>query len=77
MGDYRSRPSGGRCRVANMVPIAVGIDSMTRKNLKSTIKEYLVLMLMGGRYWKLWQLVALVLIAVGLLVFLLIVGPNP
>ncbi len=50
---------------------------MTRKSRKSIIKEYLVLMLMGGRYWKLWQIVALALIAVGLLAFLLIVGPSP
>jgi hypothetical protein len=30
----------------------------------------------GGRYWKLWQTVALILIAVGLLEFLLIVGVS-
>ncbi len=60
-----------------MVPIAVGGESVTRKSHKSTIKEYLVLMLMGGRYWKLWQIVALALIAVGLLAFMLIVGPSP
>ncbi len=54
----------------------VGTESVTRKNRKSTIKEHLVLMLMGGRYWKLWQIVALVLIAVGLLAFMLIVGPR-
>lgn len=37
---------------------------MTRKNLKSTIKEYLVLMSTGGRDWKLWELVALILLVV-------------
>ncbi len=57
--------------------MGVGGESVTRKSRKSTIKEYLVLMLMGGRYWKLWQLIALALIAVGLLAFVLIVGLSP
>ncbi len=29
---------------------------------KSTIKRYLTLMSMGGRDWKLWQLVALIVL---------------
>ncbi len=53
---------------------------MTRKNLKSTIKEYLVLMSTGGRDWKLWELVALVLSvgAIGLIsAFFFVAGLSP
>ncbi len=33
-----------------------------KKSRKSTIKRYLVLMSTGGRDWKLWELVALILL---------------
>ncbi len=38
-----------------------------KKTRKSTIKRYLALMSTGGRDWKLWELVALILL-VGLVV---------
>ncbi len=40
-----------------------------KKSRKSTIKSYLVLMSTGGRDWKLWELVALILLvgAIGLI----------
>ncbi len=39
-------------------PIGVGPMKKTRK---TTIKRYLVLMSTGGRDWKLWELVTLIL----------------
>ncbi len=47
-----------------------------KKSRKSTIKEYLVLMSTGGRDWKLWELVALVLLVAVVVagIFLFVLG---